>query len=68
MKEKCKNLLAKAGARFLDFKNSERGDSNIVAIVLIIVVVIALVAIFRTRLTAILGNVFDQIDAQVGGG
>ncbi len=46
------------------FKNT-RGETNIVAIILIIVVVIGLVVIFRDRITILINNIFDKIDAEV---
>lgn len=39
----------------------ERGEINMVAIVLILLVVIALVAIFRQGLTALLTDLIDRI-------
>lgn len=45
----------------------ERGDTNIVAIILIIVIVIGLVIIFRDRIEQIISSVFDNIDSKVDG-
>lgn len=39
----------------------KRGEVNIVAMVLLIIVVIALVAIFRTEMTDIVNQLFDNI-------
>lgn len=60
-----RNLLTFTSGKLKRFVKDERGDSNIVAIILIIVVVIALVAIFRERMSAIIGTVMDKIEAQV---
>lgn len=42
----------------------ERGEVNMVAIVLIILVVIALVAIFRDNLIRLLGSLFEKIEQE----
>ena len=44
-----------------DFKTDERGEINMIAMVLIIIVVIALVAIFRSEMTDIVTQLFDNI-------
>lgn len=48
-----------------DFKSEEKGAVEIITIVLIVVVVIALAVIFKTRLTTLLGNVFNKTDTAV---
>jgi len=49
-----------------EFLYGENGASNIVAIILVIIAVIALVAIFRTQLTNIINDLFDQIRTDAG--
>jgi len=44
-----------------DFLKDQRGEVNIVAMVLLIIVVIALVAVFRSEMTGIIGTLFDNI-------
>lgn len=45
----------------LALKNDERGEVNMVAIILIIIVVIALVAVFRDSLEDLLRSLFQKI-------
>lgn len=49
-----------------DFKNQEKGASDIVAILLVIVVLIAVAAIFREQLmaavTGVFGNLMEALD------
>ena len=52
---------------WFDFWKNEKGETNIVAIILIIVIVIGLVIIFRDRITTLIGSIFDQIDSQMNG-
>lgn len=65
-----KAVYAAAGAslalrkQFNDFWRKEDGETNLVAILLIIVVTVALVAIFKTRLTALVNNVFNTIEKE----
>lgn len=64
---KLNELMLKGKIKMLKVRESlseERGDTNIVAIVLILAVVIALAIIFRTRITALLNNLFDSVDKQ----
>ena len=65
--KKLDELMLKGKIKALKVKESlleERGDTNIVAIVLILAVVIALAVIFRTRITAIVNGLFDSVDKQ----
>lgn len=50
------------------FKESERGDTNFVAIIVIIVIILAIAVIFRDRLKAAVEAVFDNLDTFIGGG
>ena len=52
--------------RVNDFLSEERGDTNIIAIILLIIVVIALVAVFRTQMTNIVNGLFNQIKSTLG--
>lgn len=49
-----------------NFIFNERGEINIISMVLIIIVVIALVAIFETQMTDIVGAMFDKIRTSMG--
>lgn len=45
----------------------ERGDSNIIAIILIIIIVIALAIIFRDQLFGIVDKLFGKINTSIDG-
>lgn len=45
---------------------TEKGEINIISMVLIIIVVIALVAIFETQMTDIVNAMFDKIRTSMG--
>ena len=45
---------------------TEEEGLGTVEIILIIVVIIGLIVIFRTRLTSLIGNIFDTIDSDAG--
>lgn len=47
------------------FKENEKGEVNIIAIVLIIIVVIALVVIFRDQIESLITNLFKRINEDV---
>lgn len=49
-----------------EFLHEERGDSNIVSILLIIVILIAVAAIFRTQLLAAVTGVFEKLMEALG--
>lgn len=57
----CKAVKAKEAVR--DFFKNEKGDTNVIAIVLILVVVIALVVVFREAI----GNLFTSLWGTVMG-
>lgn len=42
----------------------ERGETNVIAIILIIIIVIGLVVIFKDRLSSLIGKLFDKIDSR----
>ena len=46
--------------------SNEKGEINIISMVLIIIVVIALVAIFQTEMTSIVDSMFDKIRTSMG--
>jgi Flp pilus assembly pilin Flp len=48
----------------MDFIKDEKGETNIVAIILIIVIVIGLVVIFKDRIGSLIDNLFDKIDSK----
>ncbi|MBP1567009.1 MAG: hypothetical protein J6U36_00010 [Oscillospiraceae bacterium] len=53
-------LAAKRGVN--GFLYEEDGETNLVAILLIIIVTVALVAIFKTRITALVNTLFDKLE------
>lgn len=57
MKEKLNRLQAKAICAFLEFKNSERGDTNFISIIIIAAIVVALAGL----LWAILSGGMNKI-------
>jgi hypothetical protein len=62
MLEQTRNWLL---LHYLKWKWDERGEINIIAMVLIIIVVIALVAIFRNEMTDIVTKMFEKIREQM---
>ncbi len=48
-------------------RNSLRGDTNIIAIIVIAVVIIAVAAIFRTQLIKAVNDIFDQLTKFISG-
>lgn len=72
MKKVLIGTMMRAKRRVLDqirkFKESERGDTNFVAIIVIIVIILAIAVIFRERLQAAVEAVFGQLDSFIGGG
>ena len=54
-------LAAKRGVN--NFLKDEDGETNLVSILLIIVVTLAMVAIFKSRISTIMGTIFDKIEA-----
>lgn len=53
-------LAARRGVN--GFLKEEDGETNLVAILLIIIVTVALVAIFKTRITALVNTLFDKLE------
>ncbi len=49
------------------FLKEEEGETNLVAILLIIIVTVALVAIFKSRLTALVDKLFTVIEKSTSG-
>lgn len=58
-----KGLLAKE--KLCDLLKNERGDTNIIAIILILAIVIALAIIFRNQLTALFNKIWNSLFANV---
>ena len=58
-----KALAAKNNA--LKFLKNEKGETNLVAIILILAVVIALVVIFRGKIEELLDKIWDAIGSDV---
>lgn len=72
MKKVLIGTMMRSKRRILDqirkFQESERGDTNFVAIIVIIVIILAIAVIFRDRLKAAVEAVFSQLDSFIGGG
>ncbi len=58
-------LAARRGVN--GFLKEEDGETNLVAILLIIIVTVALVAIFKSRLTALVDKLFTVIEKSTSG-
>lgn len=56
--------INKAVSRFI---YEEKGEVNLVAIILIILVTIGLVIIFRTQITNLINNIFTRINQNING-
>lgn len=71
LKRKIDNALLRAKLsvqnRAAEVLTNERGDTNIIAIILILVVVIGLVIIFRDQLTSLVQRIFGSINEDVDG-
>lgn len=68
-----KKISAFAISRYVAAKNfvknymkEQRGEINVIAIVLLLVVVIALVIIFRDQITGLVRNIFGRVEAGAG--
>lgn len=66
MKKRLLNGFFRMKNQVNNFLKEESGEANIIAIILVIIVVIALVAIFRTQLTEIVNDLFQQIKDSLG--
>ncbi len=51
-------------SNFKKVLSENRGDTNIVAIILIIIIIIGLLIIFRDRISDLIGTLFDKIDSK----
>ena len=47
------------------FFEEERGETNIIAIILLILVVVGLVVIFRTQITNLINSLFGKVNDSV---
>ena len=54
-------FLFRLSVAWNDFIEEERGETNLIAILLIIVVVIALVGVFKNRMIGLINDLFDKI-------
>ncbi len=59
--DKLSLLKIKAGIKLESMWNDQRGETNIIAIILILVVVIALVVLFRDAITDLFETIWDAI-------
>lgn len=57
--------MAQAKAKMMNALKDERGEVNLIAILLIIVVVVGLVIIFRESITTLINNIFKNINKEV---
>ena len=48
-------------------RNEERGEVNLISILLIVIVTIGLVAIFKSQITSLLNSIFGRINKDVSG-
>ncbi len=65
VKAQCAALRGKMEVR--EFFAGEKGASDMVTVIILIVIVIAVAAIFRERLLALVGSLFDKLDSSVAG-
>lgn len=66
MRKKILTMVLNAQMKVADMLKEEKGETNMIAIILIILAVIALAAIFRTQLISILNSLFDQVKTALG--
>lgn len=57
----CLSGKSLAEAKFRDFLQSEKGDVNIVSIVVIIGIVIIIAGVFRTQIKTLIESLFQTI-------
>lgn len=67
MKMKLLRGYFRAKGLLEDFAKEERGEANIIAIILIIVVVIGLAALFRDGIKEVVTNLMERIKGEAGG-
>lgn len=67
MKMKLLRGYFRAKGLLEDFAKEERGEANIIAIILIIVVVIGLAALFRDEIKEVVTNLMERIKGEAGG-
>lgn len=61
MKNFITGTINKAGRTLRAFMKDEKGEVNLIAILLIIVVTVALVAIFKEQITNMVNGIFENI-------
>ena len=66
-----KKVIEKAAFKMLcevnRLRNEERGEVNLISILLIIIVTIGLVAIFKNQITDLINEIFDTIKKDASG-
>ena len=67
IKEMLTKLQIKAVCALSDFKNSERGDTNFVSMLLIIGIVVVLAGLFLTLGSTVLDSISAKIKAFIDG-
>lgn len=65
--EKLFDMEFKAKKFLQKFCEEERGESNIVAVLLLIVIVVGIATFFRKELTTLVTNVFEKINIFMSG-
>lgn len=50
----------------LKLMKNEKGETNLIAIILILAIVLVLVLLFKTKLTKIFNDIWDKIGGNVG--
>ena len=62
LSDKINRLQAKAICKYLEFKNSERGDTNFISIIIIAAIVVALAGLLWTILSGGMNKVGNVIN------
>ncbi len=67
MKKNIRKTMLKVSNGVNGFMSEEKGEVNLIAILLIILVTIGLVIIFRTQITNLINNIFTKINQNING-
>lgn len=60
------NKLIKAKERFAEKISEERGDTNIISVIIILVVVIGLATLFKTNIGKLANDIWKRINTDTG--
>lgn len=64
--DKAEWQLMKAKAKIIAAFHDEKGEVNMIAIILIVIIVIALAAVFRDQITAVVNKMFGKVNEDFG--